>query len=60
MIGYLVALGCISVLYIGKAILDAICFKDRQSARDALFYWLLSAGSLALAFGFSLLIDHLS
>lgn len=57
--GCLMAMGYVSLWCITKAILEAVYFKDRSDAKRTLFYWLISAGSIGLALGFSLLIDYL-
>lgn len=59
MTGCIAALAVISMWHIGKAVLDAFCFKDREGAKHSLFLWLVSTGSIGLALGFSLLIDYL-
>lgn len=59
MTGCLIAIIVISVWSVTKAALEAFYFKDRKDAKQTLFRWLLSMGSIGLAFGFSLLIDYL-
>lgn len=58
--GCLSALAVISLWCIGKAVIDAFCFNDREGAKRSLFLWFSAAGSIGLALGFSLLIDYLS
>ena len=57
---YLVAAGLISLGLIPKAALEAAYFQDRKSAKRTLYIWALSVGSIALAFGISLLLDYVS
>lgn len=57
--GCLIAVVVISIWGIGKTALDAFYFKDYEEAKRSLFLWLCSAGSIGLAFVFSLMIDYL-
>ena len=59
MMGSILALVAVSLWYIGKAALDAFCFKDREGAKRSLSNWLCAAGGIGLALGFSLLVDYL-
>ena len=58
-VGCMVAMVVITVWYIPKAILEAVYFKDRHDAKQSLFRWILSVGSIGLALCFALLIDYL-
>ena len=59
MMGCMVALGVVSLWYIGKAAIDAFCFNDREGAKRSLFIWLCNAGGIGLALCVSFLIDYL-
>ena len=42
-----------------KAIVEALYFKEKEYAKQTLKYWGMSAGSLVLSFGFSLLVYYI-
>lgn len=56
--GCLIAWIYLSIWYIAKAILEARCFKDRLGAKKTLRLWLISSGSICVAFCFTLLLDY--
>ena len=56
--GNLIALAYVSAGFIAKAILEAAYFKDRVGAKNTLFLWLVSLGSIGFALCISLFIDH--
>lgn len=56
--GNLIVMGLISMGLLPKAILEAVHFKDRKAAKQTLGVWLISFGSLCLAFGLTLLLNH--
>ena len=41
-----------------QAVTETFYFKDKERAKQTLRYWGVSAGSLALSFGFSLVLYY--
>ncbi len=54
----LIALALISLLCIPKAVLEAIYFQDRKTAKKTVSVWAVGAGCLSLALCLSLLFDY--
>ena len=58
MTGCMFALISVTLWYIPKAILEVAYFKDRQDAKNSLFLWLVSAGSIGFAMVATLFFDY--
>ena len=56
--GCFIAMGFATLGFVTKAVLEAVCFKDRDGAIKSLRLWIFSLCCIGVALGFTLLIDH--
>ncbi len=54
----LILIALVTACFGFRSIMEALCFKDKESAKQTFRYWCVSVGSLVLSFGFSLLLYY--